>query len=171
MDKDKLHEVQSKLLEMNKIIVKLDPAIRGAAFDIMVPYYFEGQPGRKAKGGEKPKGEKEKVVEKEVDTGDLASFISTYDLKKPSDNVMLLVAWLYSQYGAYPLQVKEIKELADACGLVIPNRSDNTMRQAKDKGKSLFTQQGKGWKLTVTGELYMKNTYNVKKGSKSIPKD
>jgi len=84
---------------------------------------------------------------------------------------MLLAAWLYSQYGAYPVEAKEIKEFADECGLVIPNRSDNTMRQAKDKGKSLFNQQGKGWKPTVSGELYLKNTYNVKKGNKELPKE
>ena len=38
---EKIAEVQSKLLEMNKLIVKLDPVIKAAAFDIMISYYFE----------------------------------------------------------------------------------------------------------------------------------
>ena len=167
MDKN---EVQSKLLEMNKIIAKLDPAIRNAAFEIMTPYYFEDQPVSESKPVVKPKGGKRKTSTKESDTSDLGEFISGFEHEKPKDNVMLLAACLYSQYGAYPIQAKEIKDLGNACGLVIPNRSDNTMRQAKDKGKSLFNQQGKGWKLTVSGELFLKNTYGVKKGSKPIPK-
>lgn len=166
MDKD---EVQKKLLEMNELITKLDPAIRSAAFEIMTPYWFDDIPV--VKKTKKPKTEKGETKEKEVDTTDLGSFISDFEHDKPKDNVMLLVAWLYSQYGAYPIQAKEIKELGDACGLVIPNRADNTMRQAKDKGKSLFNQQGKGWKLTVSGELYLKSTYSVTKGNKPAPKD
>lgn len=45
------------------------------------------------------------------------------------------------------------------------------MRQAKSKGKNLFNQQGKGWQPTVSGEIYFKDTYKVKKGTKPIPKD
>ena len=84
---------------------------------------------------------------------------------------MVLVAWLYSHYGAYPISPKEIQELGDSCGLVIPNRPDNTMRQAKCDGKGLFQQQGKGWRLTVSGELNMKNQFKVKKGNKPLPKE
>ena len=142
MDKEIIDEVQFKLLKMNKIIAKLDPAIRNTAFEIMVPYYFDDQPTKKQKNGNKSKGGKGKSSAKEADTSDLESFISSFEHKKPKDNIMLLTAWLYSQQGAYSIQAKEIKELADSCGLVIPNRSDNTMRAAKNKGKSLFKQQG-----------------------------
>jgi hypothetical protein len=102
---------------------------------------------------------------------ELAAFISSYDHKKPADNVMLLAAWLYSSYGGHPITAKEIKELGDSCGLVVPSRPDNTMRQAKNKGKSLFNQQGKGWQPTVSGEIYFKEHYKVKKGTKPIHKD
>jgi len=171
MDKEKTAEIQSKLLEMNKLIAKLDPAIRAAAFDIMVPYYFEDKPAVRKTKVEKIKAGGGASSKEDVDVSDLGSFLENFEHAKPADNVMLLVAWLYSQYGARPIQAKEIKELSDASGLVIPNRPDNTMRQAKDKGKGLFSQQGKGWKLTVSGELFVKTTYSVKKGSKSIPKD
>lgn len=171
MDKETTAEIQSKLLEMNKLIAKLDPAIRGAAFEIMIPYYFEDEPvARKTKEDKTKEGEG-KPSKDDVDVSNLGAFLENFEHAKPADNVMLLVAWLYSQYGAYPIQAKEIKELSDASGLVIPHRPDNTMRQAKDKGKGLFSQQGKGWKLTVSGELFVKNTYTVKKGNKSIPKD
>jgi len=169
MGKDSLDEVKSKLMEMNQVITQLDPAIRAAAFDVIVPYYFESRVAKKPKGSVKPKVDPEK--KSNIDTTDLGAFIGNYEPEKPKDNVMLLVAWLYSQYGAYPIKVQQIKDLANECGMVIPARSDNTMRKAKDKGKNLFVQQGKGWKLTVSGELFMQSEYNIKKGNSSIPKD
>ncbi|WP_152521661.1 hypothetical protein [Marinimicrobium sp. LS-A18] len=171
MNKKNITEVQSKLLEMNEVIEKLDPAIRSAAFEIMVPYYFDSQPSQKHKHEDSSTGQKDRSGREKADTSDLSSFIGSFEHGKPKDNVMLLAAWMYSQYGAHPIQAKEIKELSDACGLVIPARPDNTMRTAKDKGKSLFTQQGKAWKPTVSGEIYLKETYAVTKGNKTIPKD
>jgi len=169
MDKEK---VKATLLEMNDLISKLDPAIRESAFEVMIRYYFEDAPARLTlmqsqtqPASSQPQGSPS------PDISDIGSFISSFDHDKPKDNVMLLVAWLYSNYGAYPIQAKEIRELGDACGLVTPGRADNTMRAAKNNGKSLFNQQGKGWKLTVSGEFYLKETYNVAKGNKEIPKD
>ena len=171
MEDEEIQDLKAKLLDINKTIEKLDPAIRAAAFEIMAPYYFTDQssPSSTPKKTAPTKESAEKSAE--VDTSSLESFLENYEHDKPKDNVMLLAAWLYSQYGAYPIHAKEIKELSDACGLVVPNRSDNTMRSAKDKGKNLFNQQGKGWKLTVSGELYLKNTYGVKKGNKSVPSE
>jgi hypothetical protein len=83
---------------------------------------------------------------------------------------MLVAAWLYSNYGSYPISPKEIKELGDSCGLVTPARIDMTMNAAKRKGKSLFHQQGKAWQPTVSAELFFKEVYNVKKGNKPLPK-
>ncbi|ODC03190.1 hypothetical protein BFW38_06170 [Terasakiispira papahanaumokuakeensis] len=167
MDKEK---VKTTLLEMNELISKLDPAIRESAFEVMIPYYFKDAPAK-----HKPQQTQPAVTQPQEnpapDNTDIGAFISSFEHDKPKDNVMLLVAWLYSNYGAYPIQAKEIKELGDACGLVTPGRADNTMRQAKRSGKALFNQQGKGWKLTVSGELYLKDTYNVVKGNKEIPKD
>ena len=103
-------------------------------------------------------------------TEDLASFFESFDHSKPAENVKLIVAWLYSLYGVFSITKADIQDLADSAGLTVAPRSDNTMRQAKAKGRALFTQQGNGWKLTLAGETYMKNTYGVKKGNKPRPK-
>lgn len=168
MDREK---VKKTLLEMNELISKLDPAIREPAFEVMVPYYFEGTTLKQPPAQTPPAVNPPPNPAVSPNTSDLGEFISAFDHDQPKDNVMLLVAWLYSNYGAQPIQAKEIKELADACGLVTPSRPDNTMRQSKKNGKSLFTQQGKGWKLTVSGEMHFKETYNVTKGNKTIPKE
>ena len=166
---DKKKEAKAALVEINELLVKLDPSIRATASEILRPLYFveeQAQAKRRnvSKEGE-PSGEDEGAP------SELADFIASHDQKKPADNVTLLAAWLYSTYGLYPITAKEIKELGDSCGLIVPNRSDNTMRQAKNKGKSLFNQQGKGWQPTVSGEIYFKETYKVKKGTKALPKE
>ena len=91
-----------------------------------------------------------------------------FDHKQPKNNVLLIVAWLYSQYGVFPITTKEIKDIGNSTGLVIPGRPDNTMRTAKKKGKNLFNQHGKGWRLTVSGETYLREIYSVKKGNKPL---
>jgi len=165
-----LEDMKQKLFEMNEIISKLDPAIRAAAFDILQSQYF-GAPVAATQQKKGKTGNKQAVEKLDDPPNDLPQFISTYQHKKPADNVMLLAAWLYSTYGSYPIAAKEVKELGDACGLITPARSDNTMRQAKDKNKSLFNQQGKGWKPTIAGELFFKEKYNVKKGNKPLPQE
>jgi len=169
MDKKKIEEVKAALIEINELVAQLDPSIRAAAFDILRPHYF----GRKQTEGKKEgqSSEEEHTDADQHAPSELADFISSYDHKKPADNVLLLAAWLYSTYGVYPITAKEIKELGDSCGLIVPGRPDNTMRQAKNKGKNLFNQQGKGWQPTVSGEIHFKDKYKVKKGTKPIPKE
>jgi len=170
VDKKKIEEIQAKLLEINEVITKLDPAIRGVAFEMLAPYYIgDNTKPRETGSGGPPR--KDTSSGEMVNTNDLSSFIESSGHGKPNENLMMLVAWLYSQYGSYPIQSKEIEDLSDTSGLVIPSRPDNTKRYAKEKGKNLFTQQGKGWKLTVSGEIFLKNKYNVKKGSKPLPKE
>lgn len=166
-----LTEAKEKLLEINELIKQLDESMRTAALEVLLPLYFSG-------AGELPKKVHRDIqedgktsVSEPPDTSDLGNFIASYETSKPADNVMLLVAWLYSHYGVYPIATKEIQELGDSCGLVIPTRPDNTMRQAKSDGKGLFHQQGKGWRPTVSGELFLKNKFNVKKGNTPLPKE
>ena len=171
MDKKSIEELKSKLLEISEFVAKLDPSIRAAAFEMLRPRYFGEKATQQHKDSDgNDQSNPGSKTGKDSPT-ELADFIKAYEHKKPADNVLLLAAWLYSTYGAYPITVKEIKELGDSCGLVIPGRPDNTMRQAKRNGKSLFNQQGRGWQPTVSGEISLKETYKVKKGSKAIPKD
>ncbi len=171
MKNSKIEEAKGNLLEINEVIKQLDESLRAAALQVLVPMYFPDatKQNKPATAGSTNKKESEELTA--TDTDDLGSFLASFEQTKPAENVMLLVAWLYSHYGVYSISPKEVQELGDSCGLVIPNRPDNTMRQAKSDGKGLFQQQGKGWRLTVSGELYMKNQFKVKKGNKPLPKE
>lgn len=169
MDGKDFESTTKTLLDINEVVSKVDPAVRVATFDLLVSRYLSDISITPKPSVVKPKvGQTPEV---QVDTSDLAGFLGLFDTKKPSGAVMIMVAWLYSQYGAYPITAKDIKELADSCGIIVPARPDNTMRKAKVDGKSLFVQQGKGWKLTVSGEVYLRETYQVTKGTKQLSRE
>lgn len=165
-DEKDFEAAKQTLLKINEAVIQIDPAVRVSAFEILVARYM-GERG--AYNAKKVNAYAPAAHAETPDTNDLGAFISSFDASKPADAVMVLVAWLYSSYGVYPVSAKEIKELANACGLTVPARPDNTMRAAKHNGKGLFNQQAKGWQLTVSGELYVKETFKIKKGSKALP--
>lgn len=166
MSKDNIDEVKDKLTELNEFIKPFCPEIRSLAFNILAPLYFDELP--KIKKPKIPSGQ-EQINETQLNTNDaMGKFFNAFDHKQPKNNVLLIAAWLYSQHGVFPISTKMLQEIGNDTGLVIPGRPDNTMRTAKKKGKSLFNQQGKGWRLTVTGETFLRESYGVKKGNKPI---
>jgi hypothetical protein len=164
MDKKSLEHVEQRLLEVNGVIQKLDPSIRASSFELLKGYVTSGTPsgqlGSIAESGEKSSSE---------DSG-LAELMQTHVHDKPSDNAHLLAADWYGQYGSSPFALNAMKERAEAAGLTIPDRLDMTYTAAQDAGKKLYQSAGRGfYKPTVTGELYLKKTYGVAKGTEAPP--
>jgi hypothetical protein len=164
---DSIAETKKKLLEINKVIAELDPAIRAAAYDRLAPLYFEGaQPP--AADGKMPAATRH-VSQPRDESDDKADFIAKFDHEKPSDNVLLITAWLFKEYGDVLFSTGEISKLAQDFGLTIPDSPYMTLVQAQKKGKTLFARSGKNWKFTVHAERYLKETYQVRKGTKPRP--
>ena len=162
MDKKAFSEHVARLAEIAAVLEKLPAEVRSQAFDILAPY---------ATGGkliEKPKDDDHRAG----DDPDKSSedFFASFNHDKPSDNVRLLAAYLYSQYGTAPFTVEELETLASDVGITVPERIDMTLRAAKEGGKSLFNSPSRGqFKPTVHGEACMKEQYKVKKGKKPKP--
>lgn len=170
MDHKHIETVKKHLDDINKTITSLDPAIRAAAFDILAPLYFGEY--HSSDGGdadaEKKHGLAGKAIKATPNDG-FEKFFSSHEHTKPADNVTLIAAWLYSQHGITPITSGLCRDISGQVGFTIPNRPDNTMRQAREQGKTLFRQQGKGWVLTTHGELFVKETYQVRKGNLPLP--
>jgi len=163
MDKKGLSEIQNRLIEVNKIIVKLDPSIRTAAFDFLKPYMSTGQVVSSTDSQQRPADE--------PPSGDVAQLIHTHGGEKPHQNVNLLAAIWYSEYGSHPFSLQYVRDKATSTGVTIPAHPDMTLRQAKFKAKKLYEPLGgKGlYKPTVMVESFIKTTYGVKKGTKVPP--
>ena len=169
MSKDRIGDAKKKLLEINKTVSGLDSTIRLAAFEILAPYYFEEE----AEESREKSGSKRKLDNSGTQEGNKGreEFFTSFTHDQPNDNVLLIVAWLYSEHGLFPVTRKTIDEEATKNGLTVPNRSDASMRAAQEKGKKLFYKHGSGWQLTVHGEKYVKTKYSVKKGTKPLPNE
>jgi len=168
MSDDQVKELKKKLLEINQIVSELDPAIRVQAFEILAPHYFEERLPKKTIV--EKRAEKTEKVEK-IPTEDQATFFSDFSHKKPFENVHLIVAWYFSQFGLFPITTELLRQKAKDVGLTIPERPDTTMRNAKKKGKNLYRKQENGYLPTVYGEANLKEIYKVSKGTKTLPSE
>jgi len=166
VDKKLFADIQERLLDVNKVITKLDSSIRVAALDFLKPYILGGNI--------KLPLHREPLTDDSDDapTDELPALVEKYGSdSKPSENAKLLTAWWFSQYGSAPFSMKWVKTTGNSTGLTIPDKPDMTYRQAKAKGKSLYRTLGEGglFKPTIVGEAFFKTTYKVKKGTKAPP--
>ncbi|MDE3135920.1 MAG: hypothetical protein KGL59_05070 [Acidobacteriota bacterium] len=160
MDKKAFSEVEKRLSEVNKLIAKLDPSIRAAAFDFLKPYLSSGtllsHPDPHRQHAE------------QAPSGDVSQLIEKHGDGKPHENVNLIAAIWFNDYGSHPFSLEHVREKASSTGLTIPDRLDMTLKQAKEKGKNLYVPTGRGlFRPTVVGESFLKATYGVRKGTKA----
>jgi hypothetical protein len=162
LDKKTLSDLQERFLEVNKVIAKLDSSIRVPAFDILKPYILSGKVIVKAVPAKSPTDE--------ASSGDVEELIQKHSDGKPHENVNLLAAIWFSEYGSNAFSLNYLREKASSTGLTIPARPGMTLVQAKEKGKKLYGPSGRGlFKPTVIGEAFFKAMYKVKKGTKAPP--
>lgn len=165
MDDKEFNTRSRRLEEIAKVIEKLPPEVRGEAFDLLKGYVTEHASETRTKA-------KETKDDRDVPAQSEEEFFSSFDHLKPADNVKLIAAWFYQEYGVEPFSLEEVRAKADAVGITIPARVDMTLCTTKEKGKKLFARAGTGkFKPTVHGEASLKATYLVKKGTKKRTED
>jgi hypothetical protein len=169
MDDATFKERVKRLYEINKVVEKLDPAIRGQAFALLESYVGTGKvTSRKPEGGRHPEEENEEQADTTDLDADLEAFVAKFESDAPADNAKALAAFLYTRYGKAPFTAEEIDDLGKHAGLAVPERIDVILKGAKVKSKALFRQDGKTFTPTVHGEAFFKDHYKVKKGK--LPK-
>src|SRR5260370_22385295 len=125
MDKKSLEKAEERLMEINKVIEKLDPSIRASAFDVLKEYIASG-------GDSRPAGVGEHRSKPPAEDLDLAALMEKHVHEKPSDNAHLLASDWYRRYGSAPFALDAIKEAATSAGLTIPEHLKMTFRAAQD---------------------------------------
>jgi hypothetical protein len=171
LDKKAFTEIETRLLEVNKVVEKLDPTIKVTAFEFLKPYIV-GETIKLPKHGDDSGGEA--GAGDTGSSGDLAALVEKYgSVKKAADNAKVLTAWWFSQYGSAPFTIKWIKKTSKSTGVTIPKNPDMTFRQSKYNGKGVYNAVGKKglFEITVAGETFLRTTYKVKKGTKTPPTD
>ena len=97
-------------------------------------------------------------------------FFTRFDHERPSDNALLVAAYIYAKHGTAAFSVEDARRIAESeAGLTVPTRLDMTFGNAARGGKALFSRAGKGqFKVTVHGEKFFRETYGVKKGRSAV---
>lgn len=162
-----------RLQEVNKVVSKLDPAIREAAFDTLRDYVVSVKSGPDP-GGKKPReggtgGGAGQSHEVEHDLK--AKLLGEHPDAKPAENVKIAAAVWFSQYGTAAFSTDGLREIASDMGITLPDRPDATIRAARHEKKPLFkSAAGKGFYApTVHGQTYLKEAYGVKQGTDLPP--
>lgn len=167
MDEKNFKERVARLEQLGKVVEKLPPEVRAAAFALLEGY-VAGTHSSGQSRVQTPKTSSAGSTRGDaaiLDISDREAFFSQFEHDKPADNVKLLAAYLYSRYGSAPFPADELRTLADDVGITVPGRLDMTLLQAKERGKQLFARAARGsFKPTVHGESYLKATYRVRKG-------
>jgi hypothetical protein len=165
MDEAKYKERVTRLAKVGKVLEKLPAEVRSAAF-VLLESYIIGTPDGSANShsAKRAHAQPAKGSSNALSTEE---FFAASVHKKPSDNVKLIAAFHYREFGTEPFSVDEVRQLASDVGITIPHRVDMTLEQAKAHGKKLFARAGTGkFKVTVHGEAYLKTSYAVSKGTK-----
>jgi hypothetical protein len=123
MDKKEFSEVKDRVLEVNGVIAKLDPSIRITAFDFLKPYITGGRPTRSTDSKKEPPDE--------GPSADEAELIQKHGSGKPHENVNLLAAIWFGDYGSTPFSLDYIRQKASSTGLTIPQRLDMTLTESR----------------------------------------
>ena len=160
MDEREFKTRASRLEQIAKVLENLPAEVRSDAFDLLKAYVTEPASGTPAK--------RTATETKHENSGDSEeAFFAAFNHDNPANNAKLIAAFFYREHGAEPFSVDQVRQKADSVGITIPARIDKTYLAAKENGKKLFAQAGKGkFKPTVHGEAELKATYSVKKGTK-----
>lgn len=162
MDDKEFDKRVSRLEKVSKVLEKLPAEIRNSAFELLKGYVTDHAQDDGAKKTKVDSPDKGSGVTDE-------DFFGQFDQEKPAENVKLIAAFFYSEYGVEPISADDVQKKADDVGITVPARIDRTFLTATDKGKKLFIRAGYGkFKPTVSGEAYLKATYSVQKGKKKL---
>jgi hypothetical protein len=161
-------DILTRMKEFEKAVLDLDESIRGAAFTMMEGYILGGvTPQQPRQAGLVEPGRPQS--DHEPGNEAVEAFFAKGEITKPADAVYAIAGYLFSQYGSAPFTIDDVRELAQQVGLTLPDRPDNTLRNAKKNKKSLFRLKGDGWVTTASGELVLKEKFDIKKGRKKRP--
>ncbi len=165
MDEKTFKERASRIEEIGKVIDRIPSEIRALAFPLLTDYVLRASPHSQPQERKTSSYKSDQAA-----PSDREELFKAFPDGKPSENAKLIAASFYREFGIEPFSLEEVKTTAKDTGIVIPERVDMTFAQAKEDGKNLFTSAGKGrFRPTVHGEVYLKATYKVIKGTNRRP--
>ena len=172
MDENAFDQTVERLKKANAVIDKLDPAIRSDAFALLRDYVVGGDAGDRGRGrggGGDPKVGQEKRAPLAPDATEDA-LVERYESDKDFENALLCLAIVYKRHGRGPYPNWDpLKNVASHYSLEIPKALHMTFKTLKRDDQIVLRKQADGWKITPSGEKWLKTTYGVGRGKEPLP--
>jgi len=167
VDESQYQRAVERLTKVNDVIAKLEPAIQSEAFSILKPWVVaEGGDGE-AEAGTGGGGETEHPKPRGGPV-DYDVLIEKHESDKDYENATLALAIVYDRHGRGPFDLQPINAVAKEFNLTIPKRLDKFLNGAKRDGNEVLRKQAEGWKVTPSGEKWLKGKYGVTRGKKPL---
>lgn len=185
MDESVFKERVARLREIDAVISRLDPALRADALEMLKPYVTgesvvvsppspgtRRSSGRSRSSSPRPKATTPKqapLVASPAEDEDalLEQHLSDHD----HENAMLALALFYKRHGRGPFSMSYVEAIARQHHLNMPKRLDKFFGRAR-RGEArvlVVRRQADGWKVTPSGETWIKATYGVAMGRDPLP--
>lgn len=102
-----------------------------------------------------------------LQTENARDFYAQFSPNSQAESALVLAGWLYTQRGASPFEIAELKTLFDDIGAPSPARLDNTIRSIQRDSKKLFQSVSGGlFRPTIYGENYFKSEMKLSPSKK-----
>jgi hypothetical protein len=175
MDDSAFDETVERLKKTNAVIENLDPAIRADAFALLRDYIAGKTLGGGGGGERKANGEDQRTHAERESSEPLPpdaseeELIEKYESDKDADNALLCLAILYKRHGRGPFSWKPLKAIATQFNVDIPSALHMTFGAMKRDGQAVLRNQADGWKVTPSGEKWLRKAYGVERGKEPVP--
>jgi hypothetical protein len=171
MNEQEFKDAVDRLNAVNEVVESLDASIRQDAFELLKPYIVGGVALADEIGDD---GTEEDDTEKPDSragrgTVDFDKLIEVHESDTDHENALVALAIAYARHGKGPYELSVIKAVADEFSLTVPSRLDMTFKRLKRDDKEVLRKQSDGWKVTPSGEAWLKSTYGVSRGKTPPP--
>jgi hypothetical protein len=187
MEESVFKERVARLRKVNGVVSGLDPVLRSEAFELLKPYITGSpEPSRSAgikvaSASAKPrKTTSAKKTSRSAPnfgppaaepTDDEDTLIEKHLSDADHENAMLALALFYKRHGRGPFALTYVDAIARQHHLNMPKRQDKFFGGAKrgEPKVAVVRRQAEGWKITPSGETWLKATYGVLMGRNPLP--
>lgn len=99
---------------------------------------------------------------------DIGEFFARAEPGEPADNLYACAAFHFAKNGLAPFSVKDLQDIADRAGVILPNRPDMTLRGAGGKSKRMFQPAGRGkFRPTAQAGIWFRERFGVGPGRRA----
>lgn len=162
MDENHLSELARKMMELDRVIRRLDPASRSVVIE-MLAYHNSEDAARPALA--EPDRDSRKPGTRREAPAPATHAVPIQQQPTPGDNVLLCAAMLFSENRNAKLTNPLLQSRGHEIGVRLPKDPSRTLRLMRDGGRVLFRFDCDGWKVTPAGATYLRNHFGARLGA------